>query len=472
MSDDGLDTAQYFGDFLRYETRLTNAGSATEAYINGSSSFLPIPELILDDADIFLVFLSAPNIHFLGPSTDDWFSARRPLKRIHEPNHLDEIPTYQFDEPVSVLGCTVQYQYCIPDKDICTALTNEPNARAAAENLWDSSARNDTFKVWSAAEFHLSSQVINILESMGTSLLTARNTLSNGLQGPLPPYQWQQEVLHWYQTSIAKLQRSVVELVTGPSDTSINKYVVKPIDGAEEQRECHSQEVYCLLIHGVSTFSSRSAEYTSFSVLGLAITLTLGSLIIALTFAAESIFKFVQRRRRKAKYQELEWISNETLQLQRMAHEELGMGNWTRATKTIPITGPEERLAILDVSDETHPTLTRPLPPEKPQSPSPAAPDHEASSTLRPSHSSTDATQDSQSHVPAQDDAQQPAVGNNAEHDASHSLADSSNVNLHAASQLNQQANETRATSMGQVDAAALALHTSPLGSGREASEI
>ncbi|KAK0621819.1 hypothetical protein B0T17DRAFT_642089 [Bombardia bombarda] len=43
--------------------------------------------------------------------------------------------------------------------------------------------------------------------------------------------------------------------------------------------------------------------------------------------------------------------------LQRMAHEELGMGIWSRCDETIPVTSGNATLAVLDVSDEKHPLL-------------------------------------------------------------------------------------------------------------------
>lgn len=38
---------------------------------------------------------------------------------------------------------------------------------------------------------------------------------------------------------------------------------------------------------------------------------------------------------------------NETLQLQRLAHEELGLGTWTRCDKDVPVTTRFERLGVL-----------------------------------------------------------------------------------------------------------------------------
>lgn len=51
---------------------------------------------------------------------------------------------------------------------------------------------------------------------------------------------------------------------------------------------------------------------------------------------------------------------NETLQLQRLAHEELGLGTWTRCDKDVPVTARFERLGVLDVTERTHPRLKTP----------------------------------------------------------------------------------------------------------------
>lgn len=48
---------------------------------------------------------------------------------------------------------------------------------------------------------------------------------------------------------------------------------------------------------------------------------------------------------------------DETLQLQRLAHEELGLGTWTGCDKDVPVTARFERLGVLDVTERTHPRL-------------------------------------------------------------------------------------------------------------------
>lgn len=102
----------------------------------------------------------------------------------------------------------------------------------------------------------------------------------------------------------------------------------------------------------------KSTAHTSFSILGLSITFMLGGAIILLEFAAEPLLRRIQRRRKYGLYNRLEWVTNETLQLQRIAHEQAGAGQWTGATENVPTTIKGEPLAILDISDETHPRFT------------------------------------------------------------------------------------------------------------------
>lgn len=110
----------------------------------------------------------------------------------------------------------------------------------------------------------------------------------------------------------------------------------------------------------------KSASHTSFSVLGLGITLGFRGLIILLELTAEPILKVVQRRYKTGLYQRLEWVTNETLQLQRMAHEGLGAGSWTGGAESVPTTSEEQALATLDISDQNHPRLIFDSQSEKP----------------------------------------------------------------------------------------------------------
>lgn len=93
---------------------------------------------------------------------------------------------------------------------------------------------------------------------------------------------------------------------------------------------------------------------------GLVFILCFGAAVVALSLALPHAARLAQRRFRSDPYPRLEWCTNATLQLQRLAHEELGLGDWAHADGPVPFTRGLARLAPLDLSDEKHPCLMVP----------------------------------------------------------------------------------------------------------------
>lgn len=103
-----------------------------------------------------------------------------------------------------------------------------------------------------------------------------------------------------------------------------------------------------------------SQAHVSFSVFGLAFILVVGLLIIITSFILEPLARFIQRRSNSNPYARVEWYATSIFQLQRLAQEELGIGNWDNCDGSIPTTAPDKVLAALDISDERHPFLLAP----------------------------------------------------------------------------------------------------------------
>lgn len=104
----------------------------------------------------------------------------------------------------------------------------------------------------------------------------------------------------------------------------------------------------------------RVSGYISFSIFGLSAILAGGTLIIVLSWVLHPLAVWLRKRKGACPYALLEWTTNETLQLQRLAYEGHGLGMWSRATKSVPVTQPGEYLGVLDISNPQHPTLHRP----------------------------------------------------------------------------------------------------------------
>lgn len=75
----------------------------------------------------------------------------------------------------------------------------------------------------------------------------------------------------------------------------------------------------------------------------------------------EPAVAFYQRYYNKYTYSQLEWVSNGTLQLQRLAQEEHGAGVWSNTTKYVPVCRTDDLLAGLDTRVPSHPRLRQPL---------------------------------------------------------------------------------------------------------------
>jgi hypothetical protein len=103
-----------------------------------------------------------------------------------------------------------------------------------------------------------------------------------------------------------------------------------------------------------------STAHASFSLFGLLFTFVVGCLIALISYLLEPVSKLLYKKWGFKTYAYLEWNTNATLQLQRLAHEELGWDTWSKGTGEIPTTEPGDLLGCLDISNPDHPVLLQP----------------------------------------------------------------------------------------------------------------
>ncbi|KAI7775061.1 hypothetical protein LA080_007397 [Diaporthe eres] len=108
----------------------------------------------------------------------------------------------------------------------------------------------------------------------------------------------------------------IVGIAQGPTDPDFLQYRWPPLN-EHEQKICNNQKI-------------RSSPYTSFSCFGLYFTFITGALIIITSYILEPLLNWLHRRRQHKSYAHLEWISNNSLQLHRMAHEQLMEQEWAK----------------------------------------------------------------------------------------------------------------------------------------------
>jgi len=106
-------------------------------------------------------------------------------------------------------------------------------------------------------------------------------------------------------------------------------------------------------------------SHISFSLLGIYLILILGTILILIDYTIEPITNSIRKCLNRQVYKRLEWQTNGILQLQRLAHEAIGYGTWSGATRAAPVTQRGEKLSILNVTNTKHPVLIPMLPESK-----------------------------------------------------------------------------------------------------------
>jgi hypothetical protein len=136
------------------------------------------------------------------------------------------------------------------------------------------------------------------------------------------------------------VQVMIVRYATGPDDIEDVQFIDPP-DSDAEAWMCANQKI-------------GRTDYTSFSVLGIAVILAVGSAIIYVNLGLESLVRCSERGARRTQGSEasgksLEWTLHGTLQLQRMAFEGRDIGTWERLTDDVPVTARGEILDMVQI---------------------------------------------------------------------------------------------------------------------------
>ncbi|KAI1368962.1 hypothetical protein F5Y08DRAFT_353496 [Xylaria arbuscula] len=311
---------------------------------NGSAmtEYLPSPKLRRDDADSYIFYLSGNGVQFTERSTDDWYIATKKAAAICLRASNSTYQPFIFEEAASALSCVEQHQYCykgLPEGRRCGPLASSFDAALGALDIGTSETASEVLS-WTFDQF-VGTAISGVIGNLGAHALTSQRNLIAGNQGPIDSNQWQQDVMHWWATALAVQQNNFIESVVGPRDTRLHQYVVPP-EGS--QTICSSQKI-------------RSTAYTSFSIFGLYVLFLTGLLLIIISYSIEPILTCFHRRGKYSQYKYLEWVTNESLQLHRLAHEGVGWGTWSRATEDVPITKDGQVLGCLDITEPLHPNL-------------------------------------------------------------------------------------------------------------------
>ncbi|KAI0552765.1 hypothetical protein F4679DRAFT_533819 [Xylaria curta] len=314
-----------------------------------------ISDLFRSDGDLSIIFLEGNGVMFDQRMDDDWYRAIIPRKNLLANSTDNTRLFYTPDEAASPLGCLEQYQLCYAER--CGPLASLYDAIVESAPSFDLTAaeiQSDQYPTGNlpAMNFIWLTNILSsiyleaslVVDKLGPSSLSSQSLFAAGIQFVASQQdQWKQDTENWFNITLALLQSTFLNVVLRSADPELEQSISPPMTDFDKAM-CNSQTI-------------RSTSYTSFSVFGLLFTYIFGGLIIIVSAVIDPVLSFLRHRYNYQTYEQLEWETNHYLQLHRLAQEELGYGEWTKCTKTIPITGDGEVLGSLDIQDLDHPVI-------------------------------------------------------------------------------------------------------------------
>ncbi|KAL8872035.1 MAG: hypothetical protein Q9174_002268 [Haloplaca sp. 1 TL-2023] len=300
----------------------------------------PIPALNRTDADVTIMFLAPNAVTYTSPVYDPLFRATLPYNITDFGGNNNTM--YTSDHWAGVLACADQYQFHNPQSGKSTPLTsrtklNDDLAAVGFNELQLSTVLSLYYTIGTSDTYYS-------VHSRGAASLRASDTVvgSDLNNVGLPDNQWTIEATEMFSISLAKLQQQILNYALGPPNLYQDMEFIKgSVDVCQRQK-----------IRGIGGF-------LSFSILGVAIILIVGGLIILTSIFLDMIVGFIQRRFKWSDHKRLQWATDEKLQLQRLAYEEAGQGQWLGGTDAVPTTSKDQLLGFGLDTDRNHPRLAR-----------------------------------------------------------------------------------------------------------------
>ena len=273
-------------------------------FAKSPSTFIPIPELAQNYADLSIMFLSFTGF-YAEPIDDPWFAAHQVVHR--DTQFSLARTTYTRDHPISTMGCTEQHQVCTRQGGCTPLLGFYPIQDYVNRAFRLSDKQNVTLdRIFRSTTLSSLFQVVDGLTlgvgQGGAPLMAANVTAveSSTLSLGLPSDQWQLEAAHWHAIGMAHLQRMFLEFGTGQIVTQTD-YISKP-KTAGGKWICNNMTM-------------QGTSMQSFSVLSLVLILALGTTIITISMTIENLASRIQKRTKGASSRMEMWEENDMLQL-------------------------------------------------------------------------------------------------------------------------------------------------------------
>lgn len=245
--------------------------------------------------------------------------------------------------PVSVLGCTNQYQWCNPTlghdpERSCTVMFGGHRPRNLSAINVSYSPRQEALRVRIADNLLFSVLATGVSGLGEDALLTSSLADSNEASTTVPDDQWIRELDHWFGIQFAALQLHMVGDATGTGRESWDNYLTR-FSSENAEWMCSAQMM-------------QRNDYASFSMLGIILILVFGLLAVVLNTALEPLVRLLQPEKGNRVLANA-WQKHYLLQLQGSLYESLGMGTWN-SDDQVPVTTDNAKFGLPTVWGSKH----------------------------------------------------------------------------------------------------------------------
>ncbi|KAH8594514.1 hypothetical protein B0O99DRAFT_711884 [Bisporella sp. PMI_857] len=333
-------------DFIGYQIRSATYNPDVQ---EGGSSWIPIPPFKRADALVSIYAVAQNSITYLSPVYDPLFIANEDYVM-----KLGNTTYYRPKNFFNIIGCIDQYQFCNPNNMGCTAATSLMKAYSQGRDILDLNTPQVAVLTRTSLAFAGCSSFSSGFGNLGVGGLQANEiTFNDFISPPLPPNQWEKEVLLWFQTGLSYVQQEMFSFVDQPrpNTTGLDVHSVADMDAGPLREAMWNM---C-----VNQKTSSAGQVQNFNFVGLMIIICLSVFIITLALILEPCVRLFRmwRETESGRLRQRSWEMDSKYDLVRKALQGQGVRPWRKGGRKkdsgIPVIHGEQilQLSILDQDD-------------------------------------------------------------------------------------------------------------------------
>ncbi|KAH7112716.1 hypothetical protein EDB81DRAFT_670601 [Dactylonectria macrodidyma] len=280
-----------------------------------------------DDVDIAFLYIMQNSVTYPQPVYDPMFLATGSRVWVYD----DGSKGYFGDNPLNMMACYEQSQFCTPKTDKCTSLTHPAAAWAESQSM-GFNTRQQTLVNRTAMLMGLAGVAEYGVGSLGPSGLLARDlAFSSIVSTSLPADQWKKEVTLWFETRLASLQAHFLRFQGRIDLSSPDRYgnylIYEAIDEMPSGPLRDAAEHACQNQKFTTT-----GQYQNFRFFELMLIITISFCLIVSSTLLEPALALARRHwsTRTGRSRQLARDEDNKFWLLRLALENAGVGPWRR----------------------------------------------------------------------------------------------------------------------------------------------